>query len=61
MNDEMVWNRKLGFGKYALSKWKDMEDEYLEFLVSNECRTSEENKRLARIEIERRWNKGGQK
>jgi uncharacterized protein (DUF3820 family) len=60
MTDELLWNRPIDFGKYAMSKWKDLPGDYLDYLVSDECHTPQENKRKALIEIQRRLQ-GGEK
>ena len=51
---ELLFNKRLGFGKYALTKWKDVTDEHLAFLVSDDCRTTDERKKNAQFEIDRR-------
>lgn len=50
MDNEEVPGR-VGFGQYALSKWRDLPDDYLRYLISDKCKTTEENKAKARKEI----------
>ena len=50
----------VGFGKFALSRWSDLPEDYLEYLVTDECLTSEENKNKARKELRNRLIQPGQ-
>jgi uncharacterized protein (DUF3820 family) len=50
----------VGFGKFAMSKWKDLPKEYLEFIASNECYTSNVNKEKAKLELNERKKVPGQ-
>jgi len=51
---------RCGFGQYALSKWTDLPRNYLEYLITDECHTSEENKAKAKIELRNRDLQPGQ-
>ena len=50
----------VGFGKFAMSKWRDLPENYLEYLVSDECLTNDENKAKARKELRNRLIQPGQ-
>jgi hypothetical protein len=49
-----------GFGKYAMTKWKDLPREYIEFIASDKCHTSDYNKEKARKELQNREKTDGQ-
>ena len=42
---------RVGFGKYPLSKWEDLPREYLEYLISKDCKTTIQNKGKAKQEL----------
>ena len=50
-----TFNRKnngvIHFGKFKGRRWDTLDIEYLEFIVSDKCYTSEENKDKAREEL----------
>lgn len=42
------------FGRYRGRLWEELPEEYLLFICSTDCLTSEANKRRARLEVFRR-------
>jgi len=39
---------KINFGTYKGKEWNDLPKDYLQYLISDECRTSEKNKNIAK-------------
>ena len=50
----------IDFGKFKGEKWDDLKIDYLEYLISEECNTSEENKRIAKKVLENKKVLDGQ-
>ena len=51
---------EISFGKFAGQKWSEVPVHYLEFLISDECYTSKENKEIAKQELHQRETINGQ-
>jgi len=50
----------IDFGRYKGSLWSDILIDYLEYIISDECHTSQENKNIAKLELNNRNNIEGQ-
>lgn len=48
------------FGRFKGMKWSALNEDYLRYLISDECNTSTENKCLARRELDQRIAIDGQ-
>lgn len=48
--DHVKNNGVINFGKMAGKRWSEMRDDYLDFILSEKCYTSRENKEIAKQE-----------
>jgi len=53
-------NSRIDFGRYRGSTWAEVPEEYLMFLCSRGCNTTEDRERLARMELFRRMAVAGE-
>ena len=51
---DKIDNGVIGFGRFKGQKWSDVNRHYLEYLITPECLTREENKIIAKQELSQR-------